>query len=192
MDVATREPVKAWFRNTLQKTRRDVVDEYDADAPLRVLESLSTSAEKSVTPHLTGIALSAWMPPEDASSVYERRFVGMWLNLSSQETGSRKENYDFSHHAQQTEIQPYKTTWVIEGERFEMTVGEEDCYKFVIWHKQWSLCGFGDTMQDAVDNFFENAALDADYFLSKNSAKLTTQAEEFDNFLRVLKANGRI
>lgn len=43
-------------------------------------------------------------------------------------------------------------TCVVAGESFHLDFGSDDADHYILQHRRWSLCGFGNTLEDAMQN----------------------------------------
>lgn len=175
---------------------------------LRELEALSTNGGMAYRAYFAGNLLE--MRIDVVSGMYS--FLTLGTNSNSASNGQKVElQCELDYDATFDITREYISYWLglkglkdepleavddnvllIEGEKFEITIDQNGYDKFVLWHKHWSLCGFGNTLQEATDNLHENAAILADAYLDVNPSKLTRHAKNFTNFLRRLQSNGRI
>lgn len=75
-------------------------------------------------------------------------------------------------------------TCVVAGEPFQLDVGQDDSDGYVLHHRHWSLCGFGDTLEDAVQDLWAMARTVAPDYLQLDSSELTDNAQGLRTFLQ--------
>ena len=74
-------------------------------------------------------------------------------------------------------------TYHIEDEPFQLDIGQHDHDRFVLHHRHWSLCGFGDTMWEAEQDLWDRAQAIAPAYLNRSLEQQTAQAQAFRSFL---------
>lgn len=78
-------------------------------------------------------------------------------------------------------------TCYIEGEPFQLDIGQHEHDRFVLHHRHWSLRGFGDTLREAEQDLWDRAQAIAPAYLNRSPEQQTAQARAFRTFLeRVL------
>ena len=78
-------------------------------------------------------------------------------------------------------------TCYIEGEPFQLDIGQHEHDRFVLHHRHWSLRGFGDTLWEAEQDLWDRAQAIAPAYLNRSPEQQTAQAQAFRTFLaRVL------
>lgn len=75
-------------------------------------------------------------------------------------------------------------TCVVAGEPFQLDVGQDDSGGYVLHHRHWSLCGFGDTLEDAVQDLWAMARTVAPDYLQLDASELTDNAQGLRAFLQ--------
>lgn len=90
---------------------------------------------------------------------------GIWLQYSAVSSGS-------------------SPTCVVAGEPFQLDVGQDDADGYVLHHRHWSLCGFGDTLEDAVQDLWAMAQAVAPDYLQLDPSELTDNAQGLRAFLQ--------
>lgn len=75
----------------------------------------------------------------------------------------------------------------VANEPFQLEIGQDEHDRFVLHHRNWSLCGFGDTLWEAERDLRETARAIAPVYLDLSQADLTVQTWALREFLlRVL------
>lgn len=75
-------------------------------------------------------------------------------------------------------------TYVVAGEPFQLDLGADDSDHCILQHRHWSLCGFGNTLEDAVQDLLATAQAVAPDYLQLDPSELTDNARSLRAFLQ--------
>ena len=75
-------------------------------------------------------------------------------------------------------------TYVVAGEPFQLDFGADDSDHCILQHQHWSLCGFGNTLEDAVQDLLAMAQAVAPDYLQLDPSQLTDNARNLRAFLK--------
>ena len=74
-------------------------------------------------------------------------------------------------------------TRVVAGEPFQLDFGSDGSDHYILQHRCWSLCGFGNTLEDAVQDLLAMAQAIAPDYLQLDPSELTDNARDLRAFL---------
>ncbi len=75
-------------------------------------------------------------------------------------------------------------TCVVAGEPFQLDFGSDESDHYILQHRRWSLCGFGNSLEEAVQDLLTMAQAIAPDYLQLDLSELTDNARDLSAFLQ--------
>lgn len=122
---------------------------------------LDTDRFASLDDHAKWMDAVSYLGPVKPSSISD----GVWLQYAAALSGS-------------------SPICIVAGEPFQLDVGQDDSEGYILHHRHWSLCGFGDTLEDAVQDLRAMAQAVAPDYLQLDPSELTDNAQGLRTFLQ--------
>lgn len=77
-----------------------------------------------------------------------------------------------------------RITCMVAGEPFQLDFRQDDSDRYILQHHRWSLCGFGHTFAEAVQDLWDMAHAVASDYLDLDPSALTESALDLRQFLQ--------